>query len=586
MAITLISSPDTFQPAYNPIEFKFVSDNVATCDFKYIADIFVNGVFAVRLKIFPEISNNQGYVRVERILQDFLSYKFSTVTGGGVGVSYLPTVAGFQTLDNHLISYTIQMREQYNGANDCLGSVVTSSVLYTSGTFYCWNGALNRDSYFSYDQYQYLANDNDSRFLTNRPIATTTLIKSNTGTLLSFLHTNANAPTGVVTQAIVELYDSRHVYLATNTVANTYLANTTLNKCLVFNLIPSTLTSFNDNTKFIVVYLADASSVRITEAFVFEIDTRCTKYQKNNLYWLNPLGGWDNYHFDLVSNRSLDIKRDQYEKNTSQTLLRPFDRGNTITSVNSVDKWTLTSNWMTENESKWLGDLFTSPEVYMDQKEIFSTTYSTAYGGAYLSFDFSLFNAYEFVVGSKITYQTNSLHYTIDADLWNGGFLDISIPESIANPIDIGTFFNYTIRNGAVFGIPNAGTGTIVSMSAPGLWHTDIPCPINPMAGYITIGTFDAVQTINGLEYGSMITDTFTTGTINAGEKVNISASQLGTASVVNGHMGGTLEIELTKMIPVVLTDTNFKPKVKDNIRNINHTVELQRAYKKNIQNQ
>lgn len=165
MAVTLISAPEDFSPVYNAIEWVFSSPNYTRCDFNYICDVYVNGSFAIRLRAEPEGVNGYGYIRLDRVLQDFISKDFKH------------DLVGFASNDNSSCEYYIEVREQYNSnyATTCIGPKTLSSVLYSSlgspNNIFGWNGALQYKEYLDFkggDPY-FLVDSYDTKFLNNVP---------------------------------------------------------------------------------------------------------------------------------------------------------------------------------------------------------------------------------------------------------------------------------------------------------------------------------------------------------------------------------------------------------------------------------
>lgn len=102
----------------------------------------------------------------------------------------------------------------------------------------------------------------------------------------------------------------------------------------------------------------------VSEFRKYKIDNTCTNYEKQRVVFLNRLGGYDYFNFTLDSKRTLGITRTEYEKmlDWNYTI---GDRGKTILAQKAEIKMTMVSNWITQNDSLWLEELITSPEVYL-----------------------------------------------------------------------------------------------------------------------------------------------------------------------------------------------------------------------------
>ena len=91
---------------------------------------------------------------------------------------------------------------------------------------------------------------------------------------------------------------------------------------------------------------------------------KCNKYGKVMLSWLNPHGGFDNYTFDKKIDSNIKIKKQTYKKRLPANY-SPYDAGERVFSVDSVETLTLRTSLLTQVESQLLTQLVQSPKVYM-----------------------------------------------------------------------------------------------------------------------------------------------------------------------------------------------------------------------------
>lgn len=74
--ITISSQPGSFMPVYNPIVFTFTSPKYNEIGYRYLVDIKDSGNNLInRLKLIPR-PDGYGYVDIQKILSNFLSYDF------------------------------------------------------------------------------------------------------------------------------------------------------------------------------------------------------------------------------------------------------------------------------------------------------------------------------------------------------------------------------------------------------------------------------------------------------------------------------------------------------------------------------
>jgi hypothetical protein len=111
-------------------------------------------------------------------------------------------------------------------------------------------------------------------------------------------------------------------------------------------------------------------SVQKSETWTFNISCECSTKTKYKLMWLNELGGWDFYTFDLGSNKSLVIEKSIYQKklkeiksNNAYTYAQG-NRGRTTYDTKSTLNYVVRSNFLTQEKIEWLSWLYESPEVY------------------------------------------------------------------------------------------------------------------------------------------------------------------------------------------------------------------------------
>lgn len=448
MATTLVSAPEQYQPAYNPIVFEFASTNYSQCEYNYVCDVYVNGAFSTRLKTFPE-ANGNGIFRIDRILQDYLSHDFN------------PSITDFTPAPNSICSYYVKVYDRYNTNSDCVGDVTLSAVTYTSSTFYAFNGAFQYQTLGDFTQTSHILEDDASQPLTDMP--DNLLIGIADSFQMGFLHDykvdGLELKTYDYTNTLIDTYK------LTNPYANLASPSVTSHRRLQVGVGPRNIntTDFDgspipaqpiiDSTVkyYTITFLGTMSpsdAISITKRF--EIDTRCSQFENFRLFWLNRLGDFDSYNFNLKSRRQVNVNRNTFTRSLDNTYTIG-DRGTTVTSVNANEAYTVTSNWMSEAEALWLEELFTSPEVNLYTNE-----------------------------ASDVTYQVTGLQYYL-------GYLAIQIDGTVSP----GDSFTTNPTNLASFGITGPISGIVTLEVTPGIYKTNIVAPVDPSMSIISTGDFD-----------------------------------------------------------------------------------------------
>lgn len=457
MSVSLVSEPGNYQPAWNPILFKFSSTNINECDFEYICDVYVNGDFAIRLKEFPNESDDNGYFQIERVIQDYLSFNFQ------------PTITDFALNPKGAVTYYVQIREKYNTSTDCIGESTISSVMYTSSDKVAWNGALSYHEYPAFTQAKYTLVGRSSRFLTKMksPIK----VRDDDYFTLSFLQASTR-----VERMIIETFASDGTLIDTYYMTNQYSVASSpatdgdyhltigvgpenINNMVLDGSPPPAQPVITDSVVKYRVRMLDSLGDVISEGKEFIIDNACFKYRLFRLWWLNRLGDFDSWNFNLKSARSVDIVRGLYTK-FLEASYAIGNRGQSVTTVDASDALRFTSDWLTEDECSVIEELFTSPEVY-------------AYNNTPLR--------------QKVE---------ITGAVYDAGTASLVLPPDVI--LETGTTFTYVVDDGSPIGMENTGSGTITGFnSTSGLHNTNVQATINAGAlitGGLTAETASSIQ--------------------------------------------------------------------------------------------
>ena len=199
--------------------------------------------------------------------------------------------------------------------------------------------------------------------------------------ILSFIaddstYINTNYPILTTDNFLFELYDDTNTVISTFNIAFTlsagalYYLPTGLKNLVNGNYIDQATA---DNTAYWTVVGVDASDVEVTAKYGYWVDQDC-KYNPVHLYWLNQMGGWDNYSFIKKNERSIEVDKKRYKQYlgdyNNATTENPFSTeaySRSLTEREPIVKTflNLTSDWLTESEFKYMRDLLRSKSVWM-----------------------------------------------------------------------------------------------------------------------------------------------------------------------------------------------------------------------------
>jgi hypothetical protein len=331
VALSITQQPNSYHPAFNDTNFVITesSGGIYTKDnFKFIADVKVAATTVAKLKAPIYFgSTNKGVFNIGRILENYISFDWN----------YNDTLASGCV--NSSMDYKVEFGYEYSAS--ATGSVTEYTNL-TSATGTVWNAALNPYDLVNYSG-QYTM-DGDGKFLT--PIRSKTIHRSQKDWLYAIRDTATSA---VITYSdastqTLSLPSSKIVRIPSGSQLS----------------IPGAATYYDIQLKLGATVLSETYRVNLIE--------ECSKYDTTDLFFLNSLGGFDSFRFNRVRRDNYDIQRKQFKANpytlgatygysTSAFKQKTYD-------TNMTHRVKLFSNWITEAESEWLLDLFTSPVVY------------------------------------------------------------------------------------------------------------------------------------------------------------------------------------------------------------------------------
>lgn len=414
MAITIIQDPQAVMPVYNNIVFTVNSTNKTQCSFRYICDIYVNGTYVTRIKLFPKGTNGYAEFKVNRVLEDFVSYDLHS------------NLYGLAVNDDSICSYVLKFGEEYDTSSDCNQETTVYPDLTVTSTFYAWNAALQYREWKDFDYTDYEMNASSKRFLTNAPSGH--LIRFSDQATINFF----NLTSSVIDYVRVITYDSNDSVLGSFAIDNPYSTVTvTSRRLLTLGVGPDNL----NNTTLSSTYLTDIQPVitssvayytvtlwndaspdlAVSETYRYDIDVRHSRFENKRFWWLNRLGGFDSYSFTLRNTKRVSANRQSYNKligslDGTEWTYDVGDRGKTVLGLTSIESGSALSNWLTEDESLWMEELFTSPEVYISDNN--GDGCAPGNTGVILNLDPIVITSTNFE--EKVKKTVKNINYTID----------------------------------------------------------------------------------------------------------------------------------------------------------------------------
>jgi hypothetical protein len=369
MAITIQQDITGFRPAYNDDFYVVSSSNVAQTNFQFIADLYVNGSYVTRLKTFPHATHGTGLFNPKRAIENYVTKDFDLATNL------------FATNDNSFCYYQLRFGEQYGTSGTIYANLTNTS------TKYVWNSIFDYEEYTDFDDTQYILSNSNCQFLTNAP--DNLKIQSNERNYLYGITDTSgdiyylNITTFDSSGAQIDSYKLYNQYQDVSTNARKFfrVGVGTYN----FNDISSGDYAYSEFGNFPVigsnvakynVQTSKQDGTVTSETRTYFVEDVCTKTEATRLFFLNKLGGYDAITFKNKTKINADITRSNFKKpqgewvNSNSFVQGRANRAVTQYDTNIKDTFTIVSDWLTEAQSVWLEELFTSPDVYVDKNGI------------------------------------------------------------------------------------------------------------------------------------------------------------------------------------------------------------------------
>ena len=314
--MTIETAPSTYSSANDLLVWvvydAFAIDNTKL-NFKYIAEIRINGVLSFTSKVYPNPINNRGIFELDSMIRNYLVSTFSAEQGAGQFSQSVEVKLGYEYL---------------------VGSTVTTSMPSTS-TIVVFNHYGGRTPNFT-DLATYV-----NKPATNRP--TTIYIKE-----------------GATTYYIP--------YFATTTSAFNVVINGTTTSI--------TPTATNTMHRINIAAGLTSDYTVVLGGVTYQVKTVCAGlYTNYTLHFLNKWGGFESMLFNKVSKKKYAAEKKSFQQlpyRVSSAGVVSIKSGSVMHTQKSVfgmqfsEMLKVSTDWLNDEEYQWLAQLVTSPIVYLE----------------------------------------------------------------------------------------------------------------------------------------------------------------------------------------------------------------------------
>lgn len=369
MALTIKYNPlERYASAHgSEIVFTLLEDtkpfnSITYPDYKYICDVYITDEDSIetkvaRLKSYPMPSTKLGVFDIGNIVRNYLQAVFEPVPPGANTIRTQQSSA-----DKFYVRVTCRFGEEY-------GFVTYPDLVIDSQRAY-FNHYNGRQFGTTTILTSYL-----DKVLTTRPYETS-VSRNASYCFLPFLPSD-DTPYDVE----VRCYNKSLGLIRTKTFTLSP-SPTTIDELQQLNVAPvniNTQTGAAGTIDSIVdYYTVTLATTNITDDSVYRFNIICEpKYETRTLHFMNMFGGFESKEFTKVSRKSLEVNKSDYGKPSytinsdgivswynSQT--RVYNEQVSVYASEWQEKMQLNTDFLTDAEYRWLGQLIKSPQVYCE----------------------------------------------------------------------------------------------------------------------------------------------------------------------------------------------------------------------------
>jgi hypothetical protein len=432
MAMTIIAEPQDFTPAYNECKFIVNSTNVNNDGFRYIFEVFESGT-SNRIgyyKALPTFGTGYGEQDLSKLLSNMVSYDFNpTITTFydaansyykydiKIGEEYIFTLSYTASLSDDsgnveitpTAAHPFAVGDQLNITQADLGVdnpgveglhtviAVTGTTSFTinalwsevtdpteNGTIkyadnrkdinlneintlnkYVFNGAIPWIDMPFYDQTDYTLDNTSGLWLTDQPFTFSC-------TLGQDLYLNMKDP-NINTNPRIYFENSNGDIFRKSVTGTQYISGIPCgpNNYGTLTLVSGTAGLIKGTTDYYDVWYSNGVFNPVkSQKYRINIDRRI-QISESHILFLDRMGSWSSFAFQLKSYEKGTIKRDTYNKDvpgyvtSSQWKYKTYEQGQVNFNTQVVKTFDLNTNWMSEADGTYFQQLLTSPQTYV-----------------------------------------------------------------------------------------------------------------------------------------------------------------------------------------------------------------------------
>jgi hypothetical protein len=367
MSITLLSGVTTYHSTeylYTPIYFALSGDNTSFLNHKFIVDIAVNNEFAGRYRFTPNPITKIGHFDISDIISNYVDNQ-----------DFNPTITSPLLNNSGIVHYVLAFGEEYDlslSLTAATGTTIYPFLLFKVG--YGLNAVNQPEETYKLHDYDWnqMTGSHKTKFLTDWNYNYNKKIFHHEYETTCIFTT---IPTFSVAKYQVITYDPSGSTLGSylfdisgGTPFNNYrheLPIGTQNFYInAFNFVTSTtdlIMKPNVGSYYVIFY---DTSFHDSVQWNFQINDKCTRFDKVRLCWLNSLGYYDYFTCYLANRTYLLTNKTEWSKKVDYDY-SIGKRGRTVLNSNGQKSFTVTTDWLTDAESEFISNLWIASHVFL-----------------------------------------------------------------------------------------------------------------------------------------------------------------------------------------------------------------------------
>lgn len=395
MALTILQSPQDFNAAYTNLIYTVSGSDINQPQYQYVMDVISGSQRLARIRQYPN-PKGVGVFDPHSIISDYIEYQDVNYTSL-TNINQLTTesaVAYTQMQD-----FTIRFGEQYGTSPsssvtlyDGYGNEGNTGVTASNDPLHIFPGVVDNSNpeqtsfdwnrgVQTYPPYEGRAFGENSYFTTQPYIERTSFFNDGNqigidfedNAYIQFMHSGS---ANKVFSVFVDGFNAGGAFSFQESVLNLKpLANKLITIPISPYQIGATRTEWNNTVRIRVNVLFDGSLSYFYN--IFKDPNNCdTNYNRVCFNFINELGAWDFYGFNLPTNETIDVSRETYDKpfvdySTTRTsgntvVYNPRQGGRTVYSTSQNKSISVTTPYLSQAVANHVEQIFTSPSVLLN----------------------------------------------------------------------------------------------------------------------------------------------------------------------------------------------------------------------------